>query len=88
MMSKIYKNGKSKIPFIKNLHFINRDGDVIEFDAVTNPHVIYLQSTIGDFGLVFQDNQTLSIGLPPNQIVGIRFLVTPHMWQKVEKFSL
>ena len=71
-------------PFIKYLHFVNRDGDVIEFDTVTNPHVIYFQSTIGDFGLVFQDNQTLSIGLPTNQTVGIRFSVTPHMWQKVE----
>ena len=71
-------------PFINYLYFVNRDGDVIEFDTVTNPHVIYFQSTIGDFGLVFQDNQTLSIGLPPNQTVGIRFSVTPHMWQKVE----
>ena len=71
-------------PFINYLYFVNRDGDVIEFDTVTNPHVTYMQSTIGDFGLVFQDNQTLSIGLPPNQTVGIRFSVTPQMWQKVE----
>jgi putative isomerase len=69
-------------PFIKDLHFIDEHGEVIEFETMTRPHVLYFHSQIGDFGLVFQDVRTISIGLPPDQTAGVSFHVSPQFWQR------
>jgi len=71
-------------PFIQNLTLVDQDGQSLEFDTVTHPNVIYLHTELGAFKLVYQDNQILSFGLPPNVTAGIRFLVTPYLWQKEE----
>jgi glycogen debranching enzyme len=71
-------------PFIQNLTLIDQDGQSLEFDTVTHPNVIYLDTELGVFKLVYQDNQILSFGLPPKVTAGIRFLVTPYLWQKEE----
>ena len=71
-------------PFIQNLTPIDQDGQSLDFDTVTHPNVIYLHTQLGVFKLVYQDNQILSFGLPPNVTAGIRFLVTPYLWQKEE----
>jgi putative isomerase len=71
-------------PFIQYLYFIDQNGEILEFDTVTNPNVIYFHSELGDFELVYQDNQTLSFGLPPDVTAGLRFLVTPYIYQELE----
>lgn len=67
--------------FIRNLAFVNQDGQEIPFEIITRPDVIHFRTGLGDFGLVFQDNKTLSFGLPNNVMAGIRFTVAPHVWQ-------
>ena len=71
-------------PFIQYLTFIDQNGEILEFDTVTSPNVIYFHSELGDFELVYQDNQTLSFGLPPDVTAGLRFIVTPYIYQELE----
>ncbi len=71
-------------PFISNLTFIDEQSNQLDFEPVSYPNVLYFQTKMGEFGLVFQDHQTLSFGLPPNVNVGIRFTVVPHLWQTTE----
>jgi len=71
-------------PFIRNLTLIDQHGEVIEFESIVSPNAIYLHTELGEFGMVYQDNQILSFGLPPNMTAGIKFVVTPYLWQKGE----
>lgn len=68
-------------PFIHGLAFLDEDGEPLEFEVSTSPQVLYLKTRVGDFGLVFQDRRTLSIGLPDNRLTGVRFKVSPQFWQ-------
>jgi putative isomerase len=69
-------------PFIRDLTFIDEAGSPLEFEELTRPHVLFFRTVLGDFGLVFQDVRTISIGLPPNQTAGLRFHVSPQYWQR------
>ena len=68
-------------PFINSLAFIDENGEPLDFEVTTSPQVLYFKTRVGDFGLVFQDRRTLSIGLPDHQLTGIRFKVAPQYWQ-------
>ncbi len=78
----------SRAPFITNLELIGETGQTLPFSVTTYPHVIYLTTEIGDFGLLFEDTRTLSIGLPANQISGLRFHVSPMYWKTTENGGL
>jgi putative isomerase len=69
-------------PFIKDLCFIDENEEKIEFEVMTRPHVVYFHTQIGEFGLVFQDVRTISIGMPPGRTAGVRFHVSPQSWQR------
>lgn len=69
-------------PFIRDLILIDDQGQRLEFDVVSQPHILYLNTRIGDFGLVFQDHRTLSIGIPPNIQAGVCFHVSPQFWKE------
>lgn len=69
-------------PFIRNLTLVDENGETLEFEEMTRPHVIYFRTRLGDFGLVFQDVRTMSFGIPPNVTAGLRFHVTPQFWQR------
>jgi len=71
-------------PFIHELCFANEDGEIINFEATTYPHIIYLNTKVGDFSICFQDNQTIALGLPPQQAVFLRFHVSPQFWKVTE----
>ena len=71
-------------PFIHELCFVNEDGEIINFEATTYPHIIYLNTKVGDFSICFQDNQTIALGLPPQQAVFLRFHVSPQFWKVTE----
>ena len=72
-------------PYIRELEFIDEKHNRIEFSCTSYPHELIFESELGEFGLVFQDERTLSFGLPPHLTVGIRFLVTPYFWQVTER---
>ena len=71
-------------PFIQELCFVNEDGEIINYEATTYPHIIYLNTKVGDFSICFQDNQTIALGLPPQQAVFLRFHVSPQFWKVTE----
>jgi putative isomerase len=72
-------------PFIRNLCLIDEQGKPLDFELLTYPHVIYLKTQLGDFGLVFQDRRTLSFGLPAHTCLGLRFHVSPQHWKRTKQ---
>jgi len=69
-------------PFVHELHFLDESGELLEYEAITYPHVIYTNTRLGDFGIVFQDTNTLAIGLPPGVVTGVKFHVSPQYWKE------
>lgn len=68
-------------PFIRDIELIDESGQALDFEVMSQPHVLYFRTRLGDFGLVFQDRRTLSFGLPADAVAGLRFHVTPQYWQ-------
>ena len=68
-------------PFIYDLTLIDGDGDPLNFETTTYPHMIFFNTELGDFGLTFLDDETLALGLPPGKTVGIKFHVSPQFWK-------
>ena len=68
-------------PFILDLTLIDGDGDPLNFETTTYPHMIFFNTELGDFGLTFLDDETLALGLPPGKTVGIKFHVSPQFWK-------
>ena len=71
-------------PFIQDLILLDENGDELEFTVTTYPHIVHLQTDLGDFALVFQDEKTITLGLPPQATAGIRFHVQPQFWETTE----
>jgi hypothetical protein len=70
-----------RAPFITNLEFVDENGNPLSFTTTSYPHVIYFTTNLGDFGMVYANNRTLSIGLPPGKKLGVRFQVSPLYWK-------
>ncbi|MGB3713863.1 MAG: trehalase family glycosidase [Candidatus Promineifilaceae bacterium] len=71
-------------PFIKDFYLLDEDGEVLDFNVITYPHIVNLQTRLGDFALVFQDEKTIALGLPPKSRTGIRFHVQPQFWETTD----
>jgi len=71
-------------PFIQDFTLIDEHGEPLEFEVISHPHILHLTTELGDFALVFQDNKTLALGLPPQTKAGVRFLVQPQFWETTE----
>ena len=71
-------------PFITDLAFIDENGDELDFTPETYPHLVRFHTTIGDFGIVFQDQKTISFGVPEGKTAGIRFHVFPQLWNQTD----
>ena len=71
-------------PFIKDLYLLDEDGELLDFNVITYPHMVHLQTRLGDFALVFQDAKTIALGLPPQSRTGIRFHVQPQFWETTD----
>jgi len=67
-------------PFINNLQLIDEKGEPLAFELTSYPHLLSLQTRLGEFNLVFQDRRTLSFGLPRGATAGIKFHVSPQYW--------
>jgi putative isomerase len=76
---------RQRPPFIRDLCLVDEEGQALDFEVVTYPHVLYLQTRLGDFGLVFQDRRTLSFGLPPQVTAGLRFHASPQFWEHTDR---
>jgi putative isomerase len=62
-------------PFIRDLCLLDEAGSPLDFTITTYPHQLILSTAIGDFGVAFQDEHTLAIGLPAGRQAGIGFIV-------------
>jgi putative isomerase len=69
-------------PFISGLILVDAEGEALDYTVVTYPHIICLETRLGVFKLAFQDEQTLSIGIPDGTSAGIRFHVSPQFWDQ------
>ncbi len=72
-------------PFIREIYLVDEHGKSLEFDVEVYPHALFLQTRIGEFGLVFKNERTLAFGLPPRVIAGLQFHVAPQYWEKTEQ---
>lgn len=73
-------------PFIHSFSLVDETGTQLDFqEVVTYPHAICFRTRMGDFTLVFQDDRTLSLGLPPEVTAGLRFHVSPQFWEETGK---
>ena len=72
-------------PFIPDLCLVDETGEVIEFEVETSPQALYFRTRLGEFGLVFQNSQTLAFGLPAHVTAGLRFHVSPLHWEKTKR---
>ncbi|MEW5940725.1 MAG: hypothetical protein AB1750_13735, partial [Chloroflexota bacterium] len=70
-------------PFLQNLQLVDENGEALEFAAEASPDVIRLRTRLGEFGLVFQDEQTLAFGLPANVEAGLRFDLNAEPFRKI-----
>jgi glycogen debranching enzyme len=72
-------------PFIRDLYLVDETGELLEFEVETSPHILYLRTRLGDFGLAFQDSTTLAFGLPPGTVAGLCFHVSPQFWEQTKQ---
>ena len=68
-------------PFIDDFYLIDESGQRLDFEITSHPHMLQMETEIGEFAIVFQDERTISIGLPANQTAGIHFHATPQQWK-------
>ncbi len=68
-------------PFIQGLQFLDEEGQELEFEVTSYPHLLQLHTRLGDIQIVFQDIRTLSFGLPQANRLGMRFRVFPQFWK-------
>ena len=47
-------------PLIQDLHFIDEQGNKLNFESNTYPYAMYFTTQLGDFGITFFDNQKIA----------------------------
>jgi len=62
-------------PFIQDLHFVDNSGNPLEFKLTTSPDCLKFETELGLFQMVFQDVETILIGLPDSGAIGVQFIV-------------
>ncbi|MFN2139575.1 MAG: amylo-alpha-1,6-glucosidase [Candidatus Promineifilaceae bacterium] len=71
-------------PFIQDFTLIDENGEPLNFELITYPHIVHLVTELGDFALIFQDARTLALGFPSHIKAGVRFHVQPQFWETTE----
>lgn len=69
-----------RIPFLEELHFIDGDRQPLDFEIVSYPHVLEFITRLGIFRLLYQDEHTICVQLPPNCQAGIQCRVNALEW--------
>jgi len=67
-------------PYIQDLFLIDSDGNPLDFKVTSSPSLLSLKTRLGDFEVIFQDKQTIAIGIPTGFTCGLRFRVYPQYW--------
>lgn len=62
-------------PFIENFYFCDEKGKKLAFEANTFPDRLSFKTKLGMFQLIFQNTETILIGLPENKTLGLQFVV-------------
>ncbi|MBN1537381.1 MAG: hypothetical protein JW908_11660 [Anaerolineales bacterium] len=75
----------NRAPFIQDLCLIDAESHELEFTVTSSPHCLQIHTRLGDFELVFQDEQTIAFSLPAGKICGFRFHVFPQYWRITEQ---
>jgi hypothetical protein len=68
-------------PFIERIELLDEDRQALDFDVVSYPHVLYLRTRLGNFGIAFHKESAITIGLPDERVAGLRFRVSPQFWE-------
>lgn len=69
-------------PFISKLWLVDGSGSPLDFEIASSAEMIEFASALGRFQLVFEDLDTLVLGLPPRESCGIR--LQAHMELRVQ----
>jgi glycogen debranching enzyme len=72
---------RARAPLIQDLRFTDSQGEPLAYHLTTYPHCLRFDTAVGQFVIAFQDEDTLSIGLPASATVGVRFAVRPEQRQ-------
>ncbi len=75
----------NRSPFLQHLFLIDAEGNSLDFEVTSAPHLLILHTALGDFQIVFQDLQTIAIGLPDHTVCGVRFRVFPQYWRSTSE---
>jgi len=67
-------------PLIEKLEFIDEDGKVLDFKTSSSAEMLRFETNIGEIQIVFQDEKTLSFGVPSQTVVGMRFQIRSLKW--------
>ena len=67
-------NYRVRSPFIDHLQVIDAEGTALPFELTTYPHVVDIDTALGQLRLCFVDTETLYLDLPPGTL-GLRFQV-------------
>lgn len=67
-------------PLIEDLQFIDASGQTLDFQTSTSAEMLTFETSLGEFRIVFQDEKTLSFGIPSHMVVGMRFQIRPLNW--------
>lgn len=70
----------NRLPFIRNLEIIDAQENAQELRVESTPYCLRIRTPMGDFQIVFEDDETIAFGLPADQICGLRFRVFPQYW--------
>lgn len=71
---------RQRLPVIEHFNFLNADGQPLDFDVETYPHVAELTTAVGRFDWTFLDAETLLVRLPTGRY-GFRFNVQAEQAQ-------
>jgi len=71
---------RTRPALIPDFCFIDGDNQHLPYRLVTEPHALTFETRLGTFKIVFHDDDTLAIGLPPNRRAGVQFEVASPLW--------
>ncbi len=69
-------------PFIEQIELLDAERRALDFNVVSYPHVLYLQTELGNFGLTFHEKNAITVGMPDERVAGLRFRVSPQFWER------
>lgn len=75
-------------PFLSDVALIDEQGQPLDFTVTSYPHVICFATRLGEFRLSFQDERTLSFGVPDGAVGGLRFHAAPQYWEQTNQGGL